>query len=64
MSQFKFKVETREYERGWGNKQIEVNEFDTFEDAMKFIQETNSQNTAMTAPDWYLQAEPLNFAVN
>lgn len=58
---FKFKVEVREYERGWGSKTDEIKEFDTKEQADKFTTEFNAKNNEDKVPDWYMVAIPLNY---
>ena len=46
-----------ESERGWGRKIDEVKEFKTKRTRDNFIKKFNAQNTAATAPDWYMFAE-------
>lgn len=46
-----------ESERGWGRKIDERMEFDTWEEAQKYIKKFNSTNPPGPAPDWYMQAE-------
>jgi hypothetical protein len=46
-----------ESERGWGRRVDSERIFATRAAAEKFIAEYNSQNTASSAPDWYMQAE-------
>jgi hypothetical protein len=46
-----------ESERGWGQRVDEVKEFKTEKARDKFIKEFNAQNTASSAPDWYMYAE-------
>jgi len=46
-----------ESERGWGQRVDEVKEFKTEKARDKFIKEFNSENTAPSAPDWYMYAE-------
>lgn len=45
-----------EYERGWGSKMFVAKEFKTKAEAYTWIAEQNKQNTAPTAPDYYIQA--------
>lgn len=52
----KTKVFLMEYERGWGSRLDETKVFDSREEAMKFAEEFNSDNTAKTVPDWYMTA--------
>lgn len=59
--QFRFKVNVIESERGWGQKIDEVREFDTYEEAEKFIKDTNSENTLEKVPDVYWRAERANY---
>lgn len=61
ISKFQFAVNIFEYERGWGSRLDEVKEFDTFEEAEKFIKDFNSKNTEPTAPDWYMVADRANY---
>jgi hypothetical protein len=46
-----------ESERGWGQRVDEIKEFKTEKARDKFIKEFNAQNTAPSAPDWYMYAE-------
>lgn len=60
-TQRKIKVEIIESERGWGQRVDEVKEFDTLEQANKFIEffnKPNKENAAKTdaVPDWYMYA--------
>ena len=45
-----------EYERGWGSRVDEVKYFPSEKEAKQFTEKFNSQNTAATAPDWYMVA--------
>lgn len=45
-----------ESERGWGQKVDDVKEFESFEQAEKFVVEFNSKNTETEVPDWYMYA--------
>lgn len=51
-----YRIYLVESERGWGQKYWHE-DYDTYEDARRVIQEINSKNTSLTAPDWYMQAE-------
>lgn len=62
-SKFKFKVNIIESERGWGQRLDEVEEFDTYEEAVERLMEFNSKNTDSIIPDWYMYAEPGNFKI-
>lgn len=62
MKPFKFKVRITDYERGWGPS-FDSCSFDTYEEAVKFIEKINSKNTAREAPDFYSVAEPANFVI-
>lgn len=62
-SKFKFKVNLVESERGWGQRLDEVEEYDTYEEAVKRITDFNSKNTGNEIPDWYMFAEPANFKI-
>ena len=52
----KYKVALREYERGWGSRIDEIREFDSLDEAEKFIIEFNSENDKEIVPDWYMTA--------
>lgn len=56
-----FKVEIREYERGWGSKTDEIKDFDTKKEADDFITEFNSKNTEDVVTDWYMTASKYNY---
>lgn len=51
-----YKVQTWEFERGWGSRPDFAEYFDEKEDAMKWKNEFNSKNTEDVAPDWYMIA--------
>ena len=53
----KYRVRYTEYERGWGSRPEGFTDFDTLEEAKKAQQKFNAQNTAPSAPDWYMIAE-------
>lgn len=61
MTNFKFKVDIIESERGWGQKLDQTVLFETEEDAMSFINKYNADNNKDTVPDWYMYATPNNF---
>ena len=63
-SAFKFKVNVFESERGWGQKLDSVEEFDTYEEAVKYINDFNKDNNKDVVPDWYMVAMPANFEIN
>jgi hypothetical protein len=46
----------REYERGWGSKDILAKEYPTRADAEAAVARANAKNTAPVAPDYYIQA--------
>ena len=52
----RFAVDIIESERGWGRKLDSVETFATLEEAEKFQEEFNSQNTCDHVPDWYMVA--------
>ncbi len=52
----KWTVTIIESERGWGQRVDEVKEFDDYDVAKKFADDFNSENTASSAPDWYMRA--------
>ena len=51
-----FYVDVMEYERGWGSRVDETKSFVTREEADKFVNDFNSQNTDDPVPDWYMVA--------
>lgn len=51
----RYQINVVESERGWGRDEW-VEEFSTFEEASARVREINSKNTALHAPDWYIQA--------
>jgi len=52
------KVYIIESERGWGQKIDETKEFDTHEEAEKYVREYNQKhNPVGPAPDWYMYAK-------
>lgn len=53
----KFYAETREFERGWGNKRDDLLEFDTAEERDAWCLAYNLKfNNDDHAPDWYMKA--------
>jgi len=57
----KFYAETREFERGWGNKRDDLLEFDTAEERDAWCVAYNLKyNNAASAPDWYIKAIVLD----
>ena len=52
----KYQIQVVESERGWGREYWQE-VFDTYDQAKARIKEINDQNTSLTAPDWYMQAE-------
>lgn len=54
----KYRVQLMESERGWGQEYWHE-DYDTYEEAHKRVQEVNSKNTDSTAPDWYMRAEQI-----
>lgn len=54
----KYRVLIIESERGWGQKVDEVKDFDTSEEATKFVQDYNDKhNPPGPVPDWYMVAK-------
>jgi hypothetical protein len=51
-----WKVVATEYERGWGQRPWDTRYFSTEEKAWDYTKSINEQNTAPTAPDWYVSA--------
>lgn len=60
---FKFKVNIWEFERGWGSKVDHVREFNTYDEAIRFIDVFNADNIETVVPDWYMVAKPDNFTI-
>lgn len=58
----KYRIQVMESERGWGQDYWHE-DYDTYEEADKRIKDINAQNTANSAPDWYMQAEPAIIAI-
>jgi hypothetical protein len=52
----KYRIQVMESERGWGQDHWSE-DYDTYEEAANRIKDINAQNTARSAPDWYMQAE-------
>ena len=51
-----WRVTIMEHEWGWGSRVDEVKYFPSEKEAKQFTETFNSQNTAVTAPDWYMVA--------
>ena len=49
-------VDILESERGWGQKIDSTHLFNSLEEAEKFKEKFNSDNTSETVPDWYMVA--------
>jgi len=49
------------FERGYGQKFVEVNEFGSYEDAKLFQIDFNKTNTALVTPEWYMVARDPEF---
>lgn len=58
----KYRVQLVESERGWG-REYWHEDYATYEEAKQRIQEVNSKNADVYAPDWYMQAEETVEAV-
>lgn len=52
---YNFYVVYTEYERGWGSKDFHAMGFNDKQDALNLINEENSKNTSLTAPEYYIQ---------
>lgn len=53
----KYIVDVYEYERGWGNRWDSSKEFDSEEEAIKYVKEYNEKyNNKDIVPDWYMKA--------
>ena len=56
----KYRIRYTEYERGWGSRNDGFKDFNTLDEAKTAADAFNAQNTAPTAPDWYMVAsEPV-----
>lgn len=51
-----YKVTMMEFERGWGQRLIDVKYFTTESEAAAFCTEFNKDNTEAVVPDWYMVA--------
>lgn len=51
-----WKVTIIESERGWGQRVDDVLKFKTYEEAKKYQDNFNAENTADEVPDWYMVA--------
>jgi hypothetical protein len=51
----KYRVQLMESERGWGQEYWHE-DYDTIEEAKERIRSVNVNNTATSAPDWYMRA--------
>ena len=51
----KYRVKLVESERGWGQEEW-TEDYDSYEEAKERIRSVNAENTASTAPDWYMVA--------
>lgn len=54
-AKYVYRVEMMESERGWGQSYWTV-DFDSKGEAIRYINETNRENTAESAPDYYIVA--------
>jgi hypothetical protein len=52
-----YRVDLIEYERGWGSKIDETIYFDNEQEALEYVRNFNSKNTAKEVPDWYMIAD-------
>lgn len=57
-----YRVQLIESERGWG-REYWHEDYTSYEEAKRRIQEVNSKNADIAAPDWYMQAEETIEAV-
>jgi len=58
----KFRIQCLSSERGWGQERW-TEDFDTLQEAKARIKRINDKNTAVTAPDYYEQADDTVTAV-
>jgi len=54
---YRWRVDTWEYERGWGRRDMGTSFFDTEDEAKKYVKEYNAPNTLAEAPDCYFTAD-------
>jgi len=57
-----YRIQVMESERGWGQDYWHE-DYDTYEEAAARIKDINAQNTAKSAPDYWMQAEPAIIAI-
>ena len=58
----KYRIQVMESERGWGQDYWHE-DYDTYEEAAARIKVINAQNTAKSAPDYWMRAEPAIVAI-
>jgi len=51
-----YRVTVTEYERGYGQRRLSEDYYDSEEDAKKACHEVNRHNTSTDAPDCYIKA--------
>ena len=51
-----YRVTVTEYERGWGQRPVDVRYFTTEAEAVACCENINKDNTEPVAPDWYMAA--------
>lgn len=56
-AKYRWRVDTWEYERGWGRREMGTSFFDSEEKANEYVAEYNKDNTADIAPDCYFTAD-------
>lgn len=56
-AKYRWRVDTWEYERGWGRREMGTSFFDTEDEALAYVTDYNKPNTAKYAPDCYFQAD-------
>ena len=54
---YRWRVDTWEYERGWGCRPMGTSFFDSEEEANAYVKEYNKGNTAAVVPDCYFKAD-------
>ena len=58
--EMKYRVTIMEFERGWGSRVDDTEDFPTYEEALSFVKRFNAVNTEDIVPDYYTVAmEPV-----
>lgn len=59
----KYEVNIVEYERRCGQRIYETKEFDSYDEAVAFIEKFNSENDVPDFSNWYKYATLKNFSI-